>query len=184
MGREHRTLLLTLEYNLKPLSPSYEAIGERDVKTQTAYKQSFNKRLGVQALPGLQPGGAVCVKLEQRKGWKTPGKVIAEKTAHTKIKCHQTTHSILSGKGTLASDCRPIHVESYSEPKSDTLTKQDFRPESTAAAPDATQSVPLATQSLADLTSCPKGYGDPSRPEVRITSGQLLNKPIRFREDI
>lgn len=128
MGREHRTLLPTLEDNLKPLSPSYEAIGKRDEKTQTAYKQSLNKRLGVQALPGLQPGDAVCVKLDQRKGWKTPGKVIAEKTAHTKIKCNQTTHSrILSGKGTLASDCNPICVESYAEPKSDALTKQDLK---------------------------------------------------------
>lgn len=90
----------------------------------------------------------------------------------------------MSGKGTLASDYNPIRVESYAEPNSDTLTKQDFSPESTAAAPAATQSVPLATQSLTDLISCPKGYGDLSGPEVRITSSQLLNKPIRFREDI
>ena len=78
MGREIRTLLPTLESNLKPLSVSYEAVAERDEKSKTAYRQSFDKRHGVRALSQLQPGDAVHMKLDQQKGWKTPGVIIAK----------------------------------------------------------------------------------------------------------
>ena len=78
MGREIRTLLPTLESNLKPISVSYEAIAERDEKSKTAYQQSFDKRRGVRKLSELQPGDAVHMRLDQKKGWKTPGVVIAK----------------------------------------------------------------------------------------------------------
>ncbi|KAL9963006.1 hypothetical protein ACROYT_G032167 [Oculina patagonica] len=78
MGREICTLLPTLESNLKPISVSYKAVAERDEKSKTAYRQSFDKRHGVRKLPELQPGDAVHMKLDQQKGWKTPGVVIAK----------------------------------------------------------------------------------------------------------
>ena len=77
MGREARTLLPTLESNLRPVLQSQEAVTRKDEKTKAAYRQYFDQRHGVRTLPDLQPGDSVRVKLDQQKGWKTPGKVIA-----------------------------------------------------------------------------------------------------------
>jgi len=43
MGREIRTLSRTLDSTLKSISVSYEAVAERDEKSKTAYRQSFDK---------------------------------------------------------------------------------------------------------------------------------------------
>ena len=76
MGREIRILLPTLESNLKPVVPNQEAVTSKDAKTKTTYLQYFDNRHGVKSLPDLQPGDVVSVKLDQQKGWNTPGKVI------------------------------------------------------------------------------------------------------------
>ena len=77
MGREIRTLLPTLESNLKPVPPNHEAAAKKDEQSKTAYRQDFDtRRHGVRPLSNLQPGDSVPVKLDQQKGWKTPGKVI------------------------------------------------------------------------------------------------------------
>jgi len=81
MGREIRTLLPTLESNLKPVLPSHEAVTRKDENSKSAYCHYFDRRHGVRTLPDLQPEDSVRVKLDQQKGWKTPGKVIARGTA-------------------------------------------------------------------------------------------------------
>lgn len=91
MGREIWTLLPTLESNLKPLSVSYEAFGERDEKSKTAYRQSFDKRHGVRTLSEPQPGDAVHVKLDEKKGWKTAGVVIAKSSTPRSYVSHYAT---------------------------------------------------------------------------------------------
>ena len=50
---------------------------EQYEESKTAYCQFFDKRHGVRPLSVLQPGDSVRVKLDQQKGWKTSGKVIA-----------------------------------------------------------------------------------------------------------
>ena len=77
MGREIRTLLLTLESNLKQVLLSQQAVARKDEETKATYRRNFDKRHGVRALPELRPGDSVHVKLDQQKVWKTPGKVIA-----------------------------------------------------------------------------------------------------------
>ena len=47
MGREIRTLLPTLESNLKQVLPSQEAVARKDEETKTAYRRLFDKRHGV-----------------------------------------------------------------------------------------------------------------------------------------
>ena len=69
MGREIRTLLPTLESNLKPIFPNQEAVTSKDEKAKTTYRQYFDKRHGVKSLPDLQPGDVVSVKLDQHKGF-------------------------------------------------------------------------------------------------------------------
>ena len=41
MGREIRTLMPTLEANLKPVLTSHEAVSRKDEKTKAAYHQYF-----------------------------------------------------------------------------------------------------------------------------------------------
>ena len=77
MGREIRTLLPTLESNLKPVLPNHEAAAKKDEHSKTAYREYFDTTHGVRPLSDLQPVDSVHVKLDQQKGWKTPGKVIA-----------------------------------------------------------------------------------------------------------
>lgn len=79
MGREIRTLLPTLESNLKPVLPNHEAAAKKNEQSKTAYRQYFDTRHVVRLLSNLQPGDSVHVKLDQQKGWKTPGKVIARR---------------------------------------------------------------------------------------------------------
>ena len=67
MGREIRTLLPTLESNLKQVLPSQEALARKDEETKTAYRRHFDKRHGVRPLSDLQPGPSVRVKLDQQK---------------------------------------------------------------------------------------------------------------------
>ena len=67
MGREIRTLLPTLESNLKQVLPSQEAGVRKDEETKTAYRRHFDKRHGVRPLSHLQPGDSVHVKLDQQK---------------------------------------------------------------------------------------------------------------------
>ena len=64
MGREIRTLLPILKSNLKPVLPNHEAVTRRGEKTETAYRQYFDKRRGVRTFPDLQPGDSVRVKLD------------------------------------------------------------------------------------------------------------------------
>ena len=94
MGREIRTLLPTLEANLKPVLPSQEAITRKDEEAKRAYCQHFNKRHGVRALPDLQPGDSVHVKLDQQKGWKIPGRVVA-RSATPRSHVIQTPFSVV-----------------------------------------------------------------------------------------
>ena len=77
MAREIRTLLPTLKSNLKPVLPSHEAVTKKDDQLQTAKRQYFDKRREVRPLLDLQPGDSARVKLDQQKGWKMSGKVIA-----------------------------------------------------------------------------------------------------------
>ena len=77
MAREIRTLLPTLKSNLKPVLPSHEAVTKKDDQLQTSKRQYFDKRREVRPLLDLQPGDSVRVKLDQQKGWKMSGKVIA-----------------------------------------------------------------------------------------------------------
>ncbi|XP_015780903.1 PREDICTED: uncharacterized protein K02A2.6-like [Acropora digitifera] len=77
MGRDIRTLLPTLESNLRQVLPSQQAVAPKDEETKTNYPRHFDKRHCVRPLPELQLGNSVHVKLDQQKVWKTPGKVIA-----------------------------------------------------------------------------------------------------------
>ena len=126
MGREIRTLLPTLESNLKPISVPYEAVAERDEKSETAYRQSFDKRHGVQAQSELQPGDAVHLKLDQQKGWKTPGVVIAKSSTPRSYVIKTPQNIVRRNRRHLRPATSPIEVEKFAELEPDLDPEQEL----------------------------------------------------------
>ena len=51
MGREIRTLLATLESNLRQVLSRQQAVATKDEETKINYRRHFDKRHGVQPLP-------------------------------------------------------------------------------------------------------------------------------------
>ena len=190
MGREIRTLLPTLESNLKPISVNYEAVAERDERSKTAYRQSFDKRHGVRNLSELQPGDAVLMKLDQQKGWKTPGVVIAKSSMPRSYVVKTPQSVVRRNRRHLRPVTGPLDVEKLAELEPDIEPVQDLSPKSSTAdvqesSPTMTHcKVPLVTQPHPDLMSSHQTLTDPSGTEVRTSSGRVVRKPIRFREDI
>ena len=189
MGREIRTLLPTLESNLKPISVPYEAVAERDEKSKTAYPQSFDKRHGLQALSELQPGDGVHLKLDQQKGWKTPGVVIA-KCSTPKSYVIETPQSIVRrNRRHLRPATSPIEVEKFAKLEPDLDPEQELSLKFSTADvselhPTVTQyKVPLVTQAHHDVMSSHQTFVKSSGAESRTSSGRVVRKPIRFRED-
>ena len=189
MGREIRTLLPTLESNLKPISVSYEAVAERDEKSKTAYRQSFDKRHGVRTLPELQPGDAVHMKLDQQKGWKTPGVVIAKSSTPRSYVIETPQSIVRRNRRHLRPTTSPIEIEKFAELEPDIEPERDPSPKSATAdvqelPPTVTQcKAPLVTQPHPDLKSSHGTLTKSSGAKVKTSSGRVVRKPIRFRED-
>ena len=180
MGREIRTLLPTLESNLKPISVSYEAVAERDEKSKAAYRQSFDKRHGVRTLPEPQPGDAVRMKLDQQKGWKTPGVVIAKSSTPRSYVIETPQSIVRRNRRHLRPTTNPIEIEKFAELEPDISATADVQ----ELPPTVTQcKVPLVTQPHPDLKSSHGTLTKSSGAEVKTSSGRVVRKPIRFRED-
>ena len=183
MGIEIRPLLPTLESNLKPVVPNQEAVTNQDEKTKTTYRQYFDKRHGVKPLPDLQPGDVVSVKLDQQKGWKTPGKVIAR--SYT-----PRSYVIQTPSSVIRRNCRhlrrvtsPNRVEIPDEPELD-LELESQAEDLSAESPDAEPNTPeqIAKPSRAMMEGASLASGQPSPPEVRTSSGRVVRRPARFRD--
>ena len=119
MGREIRTLLPTLDSNLKPVVPNQEAVTRKDEKVKTTYRQYFDKRHGVKSLPDLQPGDVVSVKLDQQKGWKTSGKVIARSYTPRSYVIQTSSIAMSRNRRHLRRVTSPNRVEMPDEPELD-----------------------------------------------------------------
>ena len=190
IGREIGTLLPTLESNLKPVSVNYEAVAESDVKSKTAYRQFFDKRHGVRALPELQPGDAVRVKPDQQKEWKTPGVVIAKSSVPRSYVVKTPQSIVRRNRRHLRPVTGPIEVEKFAELEPDVEPERDLSPKSSPTdvqetSPTVTHcKVPLVTQPHPDLTSSRQALTKPPGAEVRALSGRVVRKPFRFRADI
>ena len=136
MGREIRTLLPTLESNLKPIFPNQEAVTSKDEKAKTTYRQYFDKRHGVKSLPDLQPGDVVSVKLDQQKGWKTPGKVIARSYTPRSYVIQTPSSVMRRNRRHLRRVTSPNRVEIPDEPELD-LEPELQAEDPSAGSPDA-----------------------------------------------
>ena len=164
MGREIRTLLPTLESNLKQVPPSQEAVARKDEETKTAYRRHFDKRHGVRPLPDLQPGDSVRVKLDQQNVWKTPGKVIARSPV-------PRSYNIQTPKG--------VHDEQEfdagMEPRAEGPVGGSPHTES-----EETPQIETPGSVTSTVPTC--ASEQPSSIEVRNSSGRIVRKPSRFKD--
>lgn len=183
MGREIRTLLPTLESNLKPVFPNQEAVNSKDEETKTTYRQYFDKRHGVKPLPDLQPGDVVSVKLGQQKGWKTPGKVIARSYTPRSYVIQTPSSVMRRNRRHLRRVTSPNRVEIPDEPELD-LELESQAEDPTAGSPDAEPGEPqqIVKPCRAMTEAAPSAGVQPSLPEVRTSSGRVVRKPARLRD--
>ena len=81
----------------------------------------------------------------------------------------------------------PIEVEKFAELEPDLNPEQElslkFRTTDVSELPPTVTLVPLATQAHRDLMSSHQTLSKSSGAESRTSSGRVVRKPIRFRED-
>ena len=183
MGREIRTLLPTLESNLKPVVPNQEAVTSKYEKTKTTYCQYFDKRHGVKPLSDLQPRDIVSVTLDQQKGWKTPGKVIARSYTPRSYVIQTPSSVMCRNRRHLPRVTSPNRVEMPDEPELD-LELESQAKDLSAGSPDAEPDIPqqIAKPSSAMMEGASSASVQSSLPEVRTSSGRVVRKPARFRD--
>ena len=164
MGREIRTLLPTLESNLKQVLPSQEAVARKDEETKTAYRRHFDERHGVRPLPDLQPGDSVRVKLDQQNVWKTPGKVIARSPV-------PRSYNIQTPNGVHDEQEFDAGMEPRAEgPVAGSPHTESEEPPQIETPGSVTSTVPTCASE------------QPSLIEVRNSSGRIVRKPSRFKD--
>ena len=181
--REIRTLLPTLESNLKPVVPNQEAVTSKDEKTKTTYRQYFDKRHGVKPLPDLQPWDVVSVKLDHQRGWKTPGKVIARSYTPGSYVIQTPSSVMRRNRSHLRRVTSPNSVEIPDEPELDLELEsqaEDLHAESSDAEPDTP--LKIVKPSRAIMEGASSASVRPSLPEVRTSSGRVVRKSARFRD--
>ena len=134
-------------------------------------------------LPDLQPGDVVSVKLDQQKGWKMPGKVIA-KSYTPRSYVIQTPSSVMRrNRRHLRRVTSPNRVEIPDEPELDLELEsqaEDLNAESPDAEPDTPQQI--AKPSRAMMEGASSASVQPILPEVRTSSGRVVRKPARLRD--
>ena len=183
MGREIRTLLPTLESNLKQVLPSQQAVARKDEETKTNYRRHFDKRHGVRPLPELQPGDSVHVKLDQQKVWKTPGKVIARSPVPRSYMI-QTPNSVVRRNRRhlrTVNSPRSVHdgreLDVNMEPRVEGPVAGSQHPE-----PEELTHIETQGSVTSAVPTCASEKPSLLQTEVRTSSGRIVRKPSRFKD--
>ncbi|KAK2559013.1 hypothetical protein P5673_018643, partial [Acropora cervicornis] len=136
--------------------------------------ESFDRRNGTRELPPLQPGDWVRTKLENEKQWTTEAKVVSKDQS-------PRSYIIDTGGRRLRRNRRFLR-------KVPTPACHDT-PEDDSLIPDiSSESTPTDIQEENDVIPVCSDTSPTSNlnlvPEQRTSSGRLVRKPIRYREDL
>ena len=182
MGREIRTLLPTLESNLKQVLPSQQAVARKDKETKTTYRQNFGKRHGMRPLPELQPGGSVQAKQDQQKVWKTPGRVITRSPV-PRLYITQTPNSVLRRNHRhlrTVNSPRRVHdgqeLDVNMEPRAEGPVVGSQHPE-----PEELPQIETPGSVTSVVATCASEKPSLLQTEVRTSSGRIVTKPSSFK---
>ena len=118
------------------------------------------------------------MKLDQQKGWKTPGVVIAKSSTPRSYVIETPQSIVRRNRRHLRPTTSPIEIEKFAELEPDIEPEQDPSPKSVTQC-----KAPLVTQPHPDLKSSHGTLTKSSGAEVKTSSGQVVRKPIHFRED-
>ena len=183
MGREIRTLLATLESNLRQVLPRQQAVATKDEETKINYRRHFDKRHGVQPLPELQPGDSVHVKLEQQKVWKTPGKVIARSPVPRSYIIQTPNRVVHRNRRHLRTVNSPRRVHDGQEldvniePRAEGPVTGYQNPE-----PEELPQIETPGNVTSAVPTCASEKPSLLQTEVRTSKGRIVRKPSRFKD--
>ena len=174
MGRQIRTTVPIMAKVLEPKLPNHATVKKADAKAKRGYKESFDRRNGTRELPPLQPGDWVRTKLDNEKQWTTEAKVVSKDQS-------PRSYIIDTGGRRLRRNRRFLR-------KVPTPACHDT-PEDDSLIPDiSSESTPTDIQEENDVIPVCSDTSPTSNlnlvPEQRTSSGRLVRKPIRYREDL
>ena len=174
MGRQIRTTVPIMAKVLEPKLPNHATVKKADAKAKRGYKESFDRRNGTRELPPLQPGDWVRTKLDHEKQWTTEAKVVSKDQS-------PRSYIIDTGGRRLRRNRRFLR-------KVPTPACHDT-PEDDSLIPDiSSESTPTDIQEEKDVIPVCSDTSPTSNlnlvPEQRTSSGRLVRKPIRYREDL
>ena len=164
MGRQIRTTVPTMAKVLEPKLPNHATVKKADAKAKKGYKEFFDRRNGTRELPPLRPGDLVRTKLDNEMQIQSPRSYIID-TGGRRLRRNRT----FLGKVPTPS-C-------YHTPEDDSMIP-DIGSESTPTDIQEENAVILEcnnTSPTIDMNLV---------PEQRTSSGRLVRKPIRYREDL
>ncbi|XP_014675753.1 PREDICTED: uncharacterized protein K02A2.6-like [Priapulus caudatus] len=168
--------LLQSEYNFIhttssphfPQANDLKSVKMTDDRAKTSYRRFYNRRHSVKSLPEHGPGDMVRVKLDKEKGWKTTGVVVSQAT--TPRSYIVTT----DGLATMRQNRRHLKVSLGDD----------------VAVPVESQDTPMleTVPSSGERTETPEDNAHEMDVESHSpgprTSGRVVHKPLRFRDDI
>ena len=174
MGRQIRTTVPTMAKVLEPKLPNHAMVKKADAKAKRGYKESFDRRNGTRELLPLQPGDWVRTKLDNEKQWTTEAKVVIKDQSPRSYLIDTGGRMLRRNRRFLRKVPTPT---CYDAPEDDSLIP-DISSESTltdiqeenAVIPECSNTSPTSDLNLV--------------PEQRTSSGRLVRKPVRYREDL
>lgn len=174
MGRQIRTTVPIMAKVLEPKLPNHATVKKADDKAKRGYKESFDRRNGARELPPLQPGDWVRTKLDNEKQWTTEAKVVSK---------DQSPRSYIIDTGGRRLRRNRRFLRKVPTPAC------HYTPEDDSLIPDiSSESTPTDIQEENDVIPVCSDTSPTSNlnlvPEQRTSSGRLVRKPIRYREDL
>lgn len=175
MGRLISTTLSTMTKVLEPKLSNYTAIKRADTKAKRGYKESFKKRNGARELPKLQPGDWVRAKLDIGKQWTIEAKVVRE---------DQSPRSYIIDTGGRRLRRNRRHLRKVPTPTCYDTSGDDSQIPGINSEPTPNVVQVEDTDVSESSNASPDASDQNAIPEQRTSSGRLVRKPIRYREDI
>lgn len=168
LGRQIKTTVPAVDKVLSPKWPDLTKVRIADAKAKDGYRRTYNRRHGARALPPLNPGESVAVKLDGESEWTTAGTVQQP---------HPTPRSYLiqTERGILRRNRRHLHptflpVRESCESESTQVNEHSSPPQLSPHNSPARVTVP--TEPVGDL-----------HDQARVTSrGRVIHTPERFKD--
>ena len=184
-GRKIRTTLPVAPRCLVPQTQDHEELRERDAAWKERQRKNFDRHHGVRQLPELQPDEPVLVKLDDKRGWQLPAKIVG--------KCAPRSYIVETPNGQLRRNRRnllPTTQEHYEAaatgPAHHTSSSQVNTSASTPTAHQQVEQPEVPAEAAPSQEAPPPQSSVPpqtlgSSPPKVTRRGRQVVKPARYR---